>query len=419
MLSLAQITAILAFTGAVVATPLPLEGSDLVQGTVSLDHARRSVHSHNGPLELLKVRAKYSIESSPKLVEAAKRQAKRLSSLKARGLTGSVPIRQSFNFQNEKLIEVQVGSQKLSTTLGLAGADTFVFSNLQPKNQLKGHRFYNVDPAKEKKGYSYGQNFNGGSSPVVGKVYTDTFKIGELSTQVVFAAATNASKSWYEDDGVDGYIGLGFYKYANGIQPERQLTFFDNLKKSLAKPIFATALRFNTTGKFDFGFIDQALVDSPFTYVDGIDDGWGHWACMTDGFSIGPQTQITKRDMKIHLDTATAGVYAQPDIVASYWSRVPGAHFDTDNQGYVYPCNAKNMPLLTFTVKGARQAINGDSLRFSALDDEGKVCWGGLQNIGGGVDFGLFGTPFIENKYIVFDVTKENGTVGFAKMKGY
>ncbi|KAG9385575.1 Asp domain containing protein [Pyrenophora tritici-repentis] len=423
MLTFSQITAVLAFTGAVVAKPFPLDdrsaNSDGVGNTLSLEHPRRSVDSQNGPLEVLKVRRRYNMEVSPMLVAAAERQVKRLASLQARDDEdrGSVAFYQSYNDQQEKTVWAYVGGQELKTTLGLAGADTFFFSNLQPKEQLEGHRYYTVDPAKQKKGYTFGQGFNGGSSPVEGLVYTDNVTLGAFSTNMVFAAATNATKDWYGDKGVDGYIGLGFYEDANGIDPDPQPTFFDSIKKKLHEPIFSSSLRFNKSGKFDFGFVDYKNTWGDFATVDAVHDGWGHWACMIDGFGIGNHNpHITKRDMKIHVDTATTLVFAQPDIVAGYWKLVKGAHFDDANQGFVYPCNTHILPNITFTVKGARQEINGESLRFSPIDHAKKTCFGGLQNIGGGVDFGLFGTPFMENRYVLFNLTDPKGTIGFAPM---
>lgn len=211
-------------------------------------------------------------------------------------------------------------------------------------------------------------------------------------------------------------IGLGF-KGANSILPERQNTFFDNIRNQLACPLFCTALRTKAPGRFDFGFIDTGKTDGPITYADALHDGWGVWAYVGDGFSIGTQPQITKRDMHVHLDTATSISYTDPDIVAAYWSRVRGAHFDKDQQGYVYPCKAKNLPEITFTVHGARQIVAGDAMRFSAIDDDGVWCYAGLQNIGGGVDFSLFGINFIKDKYIVFDTSVPGFRIGFAKMK--
>jgi len=255
-------------------------------------------------------------------------------------------------------------------------------------------------------------------TPLASRILTcySLVTFGSLSTQQLFAAATNVSQGWLNDVDEDGIIGLGF-KGANMITPGPQNTFFDNLRPQLAQPIFNTAFRTKAPGCIDFGFIDAKKVDGPITYVDVLHDDWYAWGYVGDGFGIGTNPNITSRKLNTHLDTATSLMFTQPDIVTDYWARVPDAHFNDDQQSYIYPCNAKILPDITFTINGARQVVAGDAIRSSPISDDGKWCFGNLQNIGGGVDFGLFGIPFIKDKYIIHDMSVPNSRLGFAKLK--
>ena len=51
-----------------------------------------------------------------------------------------------------------------------------MLSSLLDQSQLKGHRFYKVNPVNEKKGYNFSVGYDGNSSYVSGKVYTEKSK---------------------------------------------------------------------------------------------------------------------------------------------------------------------------------------------------------------------------------------------------
>ena len=77
----------------------------------------------NGPNEMLKVMARYNMELPDKLVDAAKRQAKRISSLKARGLKGTVSIVPEDQYDIGTLSAVSIGGKTLHISIGTASSD--------------------------------------------------------------------------------------------------------------------------------------------------------------------------------------------------------------------------------------------------------------------------------------------------------
>ncbi|RMZ73553.1 aspergillopepsin A precursor [Pyrenophora seminiperda CCB06] len=412
MLSFPQVTAILAFTSAVVAAK-PIR-DDTASTTFLLDQPPGSKHLLTRPMEMLRVKRRYNIPVDEKLVAAAERQARRMREtfsleLEARGDgQGVVGMTPQDRYDSGAVASLVIGEgeegKMFRMLVGTASADFWVFSSLQPKDQLRGHRYYIPDESKRMQNYTFFQGYDGGSMPAEGLVYKDTVTLGNLSTTQIFAAATNVSRGWLDIPNYDGIIGLGF-KDANSITPGPQNTFFDNIRPSLAAPLFATCLRSHARGSIDFGYIDTEKVDGAITYIDVLEDGWGVWGYIGNGFAIGSDSsQITQRVLRTYLDMSTSTMFTQPDIVAAYWSRVTDAHLSDEEQGYIYPCNATHLPQISFSVNGARQLVQGDAMRTESFDKEGKWCFGGLQNIRGGVDFSLFGYNFMKDRFVVHEI---------------
>ncbi|KAL7778427.1 hypothetical protein CFE70_007927 [Pyrenophora teres f. teres 0-1] len=101
--------------------------------------------------------------------------------------------------------------------------------------------------------------------------------------------------------------------------------------------------------------------------------------------------------MLIHLTTSSSISFTDPDIVADYWSQVTGSKFDDDQDMQVIPGKYMNLGFVD--------------------DDDKKYCYGGLQKIGGGVDFSLLGTNLFKDKYVLHDMNDEKKLrLGFAKL---
>ncbi|KAF2853807.1 acid protease [Plenodomus tracheiphilus IPT5] len=411
MLSLAQITAIIAFSSAVIAAPVA------EHTTFSMEQLPRSKHIKNGPQQMIQYMRTYGLDVSPELSAAAEKQASKAAPLTARGIKGSVRTFAVDEYTSEYVSPLVIGGKTIHVSLGTAASDVWVFSSLQSKAQRKGHDYYEVNPANIKKGYSFNIGYSGNLTTAKGKVYTEKIKLGSITTTQVIGAAETVNDQMLDDQDSDGMFGLGF-SYTNGITPKPQLSFFDTIKPQLEKPLFSVALKHNTTGSFDFGFIDGKKMNGPITYADVVDDGWGAWSIIGEGFSVGSNPKITARKMKIHFDAATSISYTDPDIVSAAYSKIPGAKFDKEQQAYTLPCNAKSVPDITFSIRGSRQVISGERLKYAPIDDDGRVCYGALQNIGGGVDFSLLGINFFVNKYLVHDTNNGKPRLGFARQSG-
>ncbi|KAL6166517.1 hypothetical protein ACJQWK_07863 [Exserohilum turcicum] len=306
----------------------------------------------------------------------------------------------------------------MRVSLSTANSDFWVYSSLQNKTQLEGHNFYTVNPDHIKKSYIFITGYNGASDyDAVGRVYTEKVTIGGLTAEQAVGAAVAVSQHQLNTKRRDGMVGLGD-KTLNTIQPDSQNTFIDNVKSQLAKKVFAITTKI-TGSIFDFGFIDPKKYTGSIAWVDNFfEENWSAYGFYGSGFSVGPSNvNITPRKMNIHLDSASTVTYVDPDIITSFYGKIKGAKFDNDRQYWTIPCNS-NPPDFTVVIGGQKFVTPGCHLISINIDDSHKMCIGGLQNIGGGVDFSLFGINWFRGKYVVFDVSSDKVKLGFAKEAG-
>jgi aspergillopepsin I len=144
----------------------------------------------------------------------------------------------------------------------------WVFSDRLPAFQRKGHSFYTTNDTipsatgaikqvsgTEMKGYTWAIRYGDGTG-ASGIVFMDRVRLGSVTApEQAVEAATQISTQFYQQHS-DGLLGLGFGK-TNTIKPQKQKTFFENIKDSLKQPIFTVSLKKNSTGTYDFGFIDS------------------------------------------------------------------------------------------------------------------------------------------------------------------
>lgn len=105
------------------------------------------------------------------------------------------------------------------------------------------------------------------------------------ATSQAVEAAKTISEEFLEDTNNDGLLGLAFSSI-NTVSPRSQTTFFDTVKSSLDKPLFAVTLKHGAPGTYDFGFIDEDKFTGDLAYAD-VDDSDGFWSFTADSYKIG------------------------------------------------------------------------------------------------------------------------------------
>lgn len=144
-----------------------------------------------------------------------------------------------------------------------------------------------------------------------------------------------------------GILGLGFGSI-NTIRPVQQNTFFDNVKCSLASPIFTTTLKHQAPGSFDLGYIDAIKHTAPISYTE-VDNSDGFWDITIDSYIVGKGSAITT-GFHGAVDTGLTFLLLDDSVVITYYSQVEGAEYDYTQGGYTFACNT-TLPDITFSTR--------------------------------------------------------------------
>jgi aspergillopepsin I len=270
-------------------------------------------------------------------------------------------------------------------------------------------RLYDPANAQVLEGHKWQIRY-GDKSSASGKVYLDKVAIGELSVpKQAVEAATNMSASFTRGGSMDGLLGLASGKL-NTIKPKAQATWFENVRKQLAEPVFTCMLKRHAAGVFDFGFIDNTKYKGDIAYST-VKGQRGFWDFSISGYAVdtGSTTPITASAI---VDTGSSLWYAPSELVNAYWKKVPGAGFSAMQSGWTFPCSAK-LPDIGIVVAGKKLIIAGTNMNYQSVG--ASTCFGGLQR-NTNMPFSIFGDVFLKGLYVIFE-QKPGSTqrIGFAQ----
>ncbi|EAW13182.1 pepsin-like aspartic protease [Aspergillus clavatus NRRL 1] len=308
----------------------------------------------------------------------------------------------------EYLTPVNVGGTVMNLDFDTGSADLWVFSGELPASETSGHSVYKPGRTASKlPGGSWQISYGDGSS-ASGDVYKDTVVVGGVTAhgQAVEAAA-QISSQFLQDKNNDGLLGLAFSSL-NTVQPQPQTTFFDTVKSSLDRPLFAVTLKHNAPGSFDFGYIDHSKYTGEIAYTD-VDNSQGFWSFTADGYSIGGG-QSSGSSISGIADTGTTLLLLDDNVVSDFYQHVEGAQNSDEYGGYVFPCSAK-VPSFTTIIGGYKAVTPGKLINYGPVTDGSSTCYGGIQS-SGGVGQNIFGDIFLKSQFVVFD--SEGPRLGFA-----
>lgn len=339
----------------------------------------------------------------------------------------------------EYLSPVSIGGQVVNLDFDTGSSDLWVFNTRLSAAATQGHAVYDPDSSatfKLVQGAQFQIQYGDGSA-AAGSVGTDVVNIGgaQVQTQAV-ELAEQVTQSFVDDTATDGLLGLAFSSI-NTVQPQQQKTFFDNVKQSLAEPLFTADLRAGAAGAYEFGRIDTTKFKGQMTFVD-IDNSQGFWQFTSEQFAVdNGQAQTSVKGNQAIADTGTTLLLADPAVATAYYGQVQGAKNDTQQGGFTIPCNAK-LPDLQLAVSDSMATIKGKDLSFAPVDATGQskskvppliynytifiidtnsnvsiiACFGGLQaGESGGLQ--VYGDIFFKSNFVVFN--GGNNTLGFAE----
>jgi aspergillopepsin I len=282
--------------------------------------------------------------------------------------------------------------------------------------------------AKLLSGYTWDISYGDGSS-AEGIVYADKVTVGGATyTSQAVEAATSVSSEFVSDTSNDGLLGLGFSSI-NTVEPIAQKTFFDNIKSSLASPLFAVELKHNAAGSYDFGFLNSSKYTGSITYVDA-DSSQGYWGFTASGYGVGDSVTTTTSWSAIAgmssrspsrtnnvptylvlIDTGTTLLYLPTKIVKAYYAKVSGSSDSSSVGGWIFPCSA-TLPDLTLKIGSHTATVPASYLNYGEVSStDTSDCFGGVQD-DSDIGLSIFGDVFLKTQYVVFDASGPQ--LGFA-----
>lgn len=404
-------------------TVLNDQPQQLSTGKVSLKQVRNPTYQFNGALAVLKTHLKYGTTAPDYLVRAmlATSSASRTAEILRRstGSAAAVPIN---DMDTAYITPVSIGTppQTLWLDFDSGSSDLWVFSNYMPLAQLQGQTPYapnKSSSAKQLGGHSWSIRYGDGSNSG-GSVFVDTITVGGLTVaNQSIGCAQLVSSSFTREMHMDGLAGLGFGTL-NTVRPQKQPTFFDNIKKTLDKPLFTVDLKHRAgtspscsptipchtnplaEGTYDFGYIDPAKHSTPITYTP-INPSPGYWTFTTSGYGVGPN--FTTTPLTGIADTGTTLLYLPDAVVRAYYSKVPGAVDARQTYGgVVFPCDAKAPDFVIGIGATARVAVPARIMAYAPVTRGSKMCFGGLQS-SGGLGVNIFGDAVLKAAFVVFE----------------
>lgn len=274
----------------------------------------------------------------------------------------------------EYLSQIKIGGQSVTLDFDTGSSDLWVFNTQLSAQQTQGRAIY--DPAKSKtfkvlQGAQFTVRYGDGSG-ASGNVGTDVVDVGgAVAPQQAVELATEVTDTFVRDINNGGLMGLAFSSI-NGVRPQKQKTFFENVMPSLQEPLFTADLRAGAAGAYEFGRVDTSKFQGDLAWIP-IDSSKGFWQFSSEFFAVdGGQAQKAAQGGQAIADTGTTLLLADPTIVDGYYAQVQGAQNSQQMGGFVVPCNAQ-LPDLDLDIGGVYMArIKGSDINFAPVGNGGK-----------------------------------------------
>ncbi|KAL1849354.1 hypothetical protein Daus18300_013327 [Diaporthe australafricana] len=362
---------------------------------------------------MIDVYKKYGVELTPQLKKAVQVNPQLAVAHKRQTVTATPPP----GLDIEYVSPVQIGTpaQTLFLNFDTGSSDLWCFSTDTNSSEVNGQGLY-VPSDSTTSVVQAGSTFSigyGDGSGAAGVVYNDVVSVaGFVATNQAVESALTVSTQFTEDPYSWGLLGLGM-SGGNTVRPVPQLTFFDNIKASLAAPVFTADLKAAAPGSHGFGFIGNSFTGN-IQYAP-IDRTSQYWKFAITGYRVGPATVpgnpnsgYTTKPLLAIADTGTTLLLLPDDIVNAYWSTVTGAAFDADWAAILFPCTA-TLPDFTFGIGLYKGVVPGRYINYGRADE--TRCYGGLQTQGN-MGFGIVGDIALKAQFAIFD--QGNMKVGLA-----
>jgi hypothetical protein len=254
----------------------------------------------------------------------------------------------------------------------------------------------------------------GDGSSASGTVVKDVLRIGDIiiEKQAIEVAST-LSYSFITQTASEGILGLAFSKL-NRVQPVPQQTPLDSMiaqedipsDQALFTCYFGSYKDVGDPDQgesfFTFGKIDEDVVRATGKQISytPVNDTNGFWEVDSEFITINGKKTVLAGNTAI-ADTGTTLVVIEDELVAQIYSTIPGARYDAQEGGWVFPANtpADKMPNVGLAVGQIEIIIEKEHLGFTPVKKTGMV-YGGIQGRGSS-KYNIFGDTFLKCVYAV------------------
>lgn len=133
-------------------------------------------------------------------------------------------------------------------------------------------------------------------------------------------------------------------------------------------------------------------------YAD-VDNSQGFWQIQSTSAVINGQTVNRSGNTSI-MDTGTTLCLVDDTLVEQVYNAIPGAKYDQNNQGYVFPSNtaADQLPEITLAIGDSQVAFQKEDLGFA--DAGNGMVYGSIQSRGS-MDMDIYGDAVLKAMYAV------------------
>lgn len=241
---------------------------------------------------------------------------------------------------------------------------------------------------------------------------TDNVSIGGLAIKNQAIELAETMSAQFASGTGDGLLGLAFSSI-NTVKPQPVKTPVDNMIAQSDIPqtseLFTAKLGSwrdanepdQGVSFYTFGFIDQATVQASGDQISytPVDNSQGFWMFDSASATVNGQS-IARAGNKAIADTGTTLALVDDSTCNAIYDAIPGAYYDTQSQGYIYPTNttADQLPVVSFAVGDKQFVVQKEDLGF-AVAKPGFI-YGGIQSRGS-MTMDILGDTFLKGIYAV------------------
>ncbi|ORY89618.1 aspartic peptidase domain-containing protein [Leucosporidium creatinivorum] len=248
----------------------------------------------------------------------------------------------------------------------------------------------------------------GDGSSTTGSVWKDTVTVAGISaTAQVFGAANSLSSDW-EDDPMDGMMGMAYASISQlGTSP-----FFQTLMTQSAVSVgqFSFFLA-STNSELYLGGMNSELYTAGSTVFYPV-TSQSYWL-LSASANVGSTAVSTLGTFSAIIDTGTSVIVAPTASAKKFWAAVPDSGVYGSGY-YTYPCDQPPILSFSFGLTDEKWEISSDSLNLGKVSSGSSRCVGAIVGADIGVNAWILGDAFLENVYATFDF--DNNKVGFSDL---